>query len=1071
MGPRLLILKRGVMRFPEFRGVHSSRSRTSRKYDGKLRNGQWALASIVGAIAASAHAQAVSWDVDASGLWTTAADWSSSPSLPGPTDNVTIDQPGSVTVTLSSGSWAIDSLVEDDTLTFSAGTLAVATSLQVNGVVNFSGGTLENATLSTGAAGTVNIASSIFDDVALASSLAPNGNMFIENGLTLADSSKLSIENGNNLYIYNGSQSITETDGGSGIVEFDGTGAGNIGPYLGSPTLTIGSSITVQTGTGSGSISTAGLINQGIISSQTSGKTLAISSATLTNSGTLEATNGGVLNISGAAFTNSGSLLASDGALVDFTTATVSLSQLGSFSADPAGATSAGTIEIAGTLNNTGLTLALTGGADSLLIPGTIQGGTISTLTGLTFTGTTIFDGVTLGTSLAMNANLFIEDGLTLANSSKLSIENGESLYIYNGSQSITETDGGSGIVEFDGTGAGNIGPYIGSPTLTIGSSITVQTGTGSGSISTAGLINQGIISSQTNGKTLTISSATFTNFGALQATNGSVLDFTGATFTNSGTLLVGDGALDDLTTATVSLSQLGTFSADPAGATSPGTIEIAGTLNNTGSTLALTGGADSLLIPGTIEGGTISTLTGLTFTGTTTLSDVTLGANLPMNANLFIENGLTLADSSKLSIENGDELYIYNGSQSITETDGGSGIVEFDGTGAGNIAPYIGSPTLTIGSSITVQTGTGSGSISTAGLINQGIISSQTSGKTLTISSTTFTNSGTVETSNGGVLSISSSTSVTNTGQFTNAGTTSLNTISNSGTFTQTGTLTEAGNFLNSGTASFGGTQNWTKGTTLTNSAGLATFESDAGSASAYDLNMNVTGGLVTLETPQHWQGLTVSGSGVLDITNNHIIITYTGADPVSSIAAYIKSGYNGGFWNGPGVISSTAQTLTDGLRYGVGWADGSDKIVTGLTSGEIELKYTLLGDANLDGTVNGSDFSILAANFGLGVTNWDQGNFLFSSSVNGSDFSALAANFGQGDNGADLAVSPADIAALDAFAVANDLPLPTFASVPEPGCASSLHRRKRRTSAPSQKMIPGSCIFNFLPLNLLRG
>jgi hypothetical protein len=180
----------------------------------------------------------------------------------------------------------------------------------------------------------------------------------------------------------------------------------------------------------------------------------------------------------------------------------------------------------------------------------------------------------------------------------------------------------------------------------------------------------------------------------------------------------------------------------------------------------------------------------------------------------------------------------------------------------------------------------------------------------------------------------------------------------------------------------------------------------------------------------------LIVNAGSVLDITNNHLIINYgASSDPVSSIAGWIASGYNGGGWDGLGIISSTAQAPTNGFRYGVGWADGADGIVSGLSSGQIEIKYTLLGDANLDGTVNGSDFSILAANFGLGVTNWDQGNFLYGSSVNGSDFSALAANFGQGDSGADVSVSQADIAALDAFAVANGLPLPMIGGVPEPG------------------------------------
>jgi hypothetical protein len=108
----------------------------------------------------------------------------------------------------------------------------------------------------------------------------------------------------------------------------------------------------------------------------------------------------------------------------------------------------------------------------------------------------------------------------------------------------------------------------------------------------------------------------------------------------------------------------------------------------------------------------------------------------------------------------------------------------------------------------------------------------------------------------------------------------------------------------------------------------------------------------------------------------------------------------------------------------------------------------YTLLGDANLDGLVNGSDFLILAANFNQSVNGWDQGDFFYDGLVNAADFNALAENFNEGVSGA---ASAGDVAALDAFAAANGISL---ANVPEPasmglltfGSVGLLARRRRR-------------------------
>jgi hypothetical protein len=117
-------------------------------------------------------------------------------------------------------------------------------------------------------------------------------------------------------------------------------------------------------------------------------------------------------------------------------------------------------------------------------------------------------------------------------------------------------------------------------------------------------------------------------------------------------------------------------------------------------------------------------------------------------------------------------------------------------------------------------------------------------------------------------------------------------------------------------------------------------------------------------------------------------------------------------------------------------------------------------ISGVNLDGIVNAADFSILAANFGKGLTNWDQGNFVFTPVINGADFAALAVNFSQGDSGATASATQADVQALDSFAAANGLPMPTIGAVPEPtslglfalaGTVTLARRRRKQARTPA--------------------
>jgi autotransporter-associated beta strand protein len=207
----------------------------------------------------------------------------------------------------------------------------------------------------------------------------------------------------------------------------------------------------------------------------------------------------------------------------------------------------------------------------------------------------------------------------------------------------------------------------------------------------------------------------------------------------------------------------------------------------------------------------------------------------------------------------------------------------------------------------------------------------------------------------------------------------------------------------VGTGTETFSGVNTYTGGTVV--SGGVLEIAATGTPASALpDKPVAITGGTLQLGTSSGLatiSSLSITGNGTFDVNNNHVIINYgSGADPIASIAALLATGYAGGAWDGPGGIVSTAAQANPG--YGLGYADAADPgNPAGLSSGEIEIKYTLLGDANLDGVVNAIDFGILAANFNKGVTGWDKGDFNYDNVVSAVDFGELAANFNKGASG----------------------------------------------------------------------
>ncbi len=158
-------------------------------------------------------------------------------------------------------------------------------------------------------------------------------------------------------------------------------------------------------------------------------------------------------------------------------------------------------------------------------------------------------------------------------------------------------------------------------------------------------------------------------------------------------------------------------------------------------------------------------------------------------------------------------------------------------------------------------------------------------------------------------------------------------------------------------------------------------------------------------------------SNAPTLDMTNDSMIIDYTlqanpsdptqNNSPLQSVFGKLLLGSNGGDWsptlgNSAVIISSTAAAHKDDLhKTGVGYGEAS--AILGPTGGTFNgeavdgdavlIKYTYLGDANLDGKVNALDFNALASNFGnQDLSYWNQGDFNYDATVDTSDFMIMA-------------------------------------------------------------------------------
>jgi hypothetical protein len=132
-------------------------------------------------------------------------------------------------------------------------------------------------------------------------------------------------------------------------------------------------------------------------------------------------------------------------------------------------------------------------------------------------------------------------------------------------------------------------------------------------------------------------------------------------------------------------------------------------------------------------------------------------------------------------------------------------------------------------------------------------------------------------------------------------------------------------------------------------------------------------------------------SNEGTLILNGSNLIVhtsTSTASATFQAVSADVSSGMDNGLWNGPGIRDSldSIHTLLVSQAGSTTSFDG-----VSVASTDVLVDHVLIGDANFDGHVDGSDYSLVDNGYLHQLTGWSNGDFNGDGPVDGSDYTLM--------------------------------------------------------------------------------